>query len=388
MANVLTDLAADIYVAADVVGRELVGFIPASTINADGSETAAVGQTVRSFATREASAVDITPSMTIPEGTDQTVDNKTLTMSKQRGVQIPYTGEDVRLLNGGAGYETVYGDQIAQAMRTLVNEMEADLATEAYTNASRAVGTAGTTPFASNFDLVAEARQVLADNGMPMNDGRISLVMNTAASTKLRNLASLSSVNQAGNDTLLRQGTLLDLQGVMIKESAQVQSHTKGGATGALINNGSGEAVGQTTLTLDTITVNTTGIVAGDVVTFASDTTNKYVVNTGLVATSGDIVIGDPGLLIAAPNNNAMTIGNSFTANVMMHQKGMELAMRAPAKPIGGDAAVDVMIVQDPTSGLVFEVSVYKGFSKAMIQVGVVYGYKAWNSKAIATVMG
>jgi hypothetical protein len=29
MANVLTDLAADIYVAADVVGRELVGFIPA-----------------------------------------------------------------------------------------------------------------------------------------------------------------------------------------------------------------------------------------------------------------------------------------------------------------------------------------------------------------------
>lgn len=388
MANVLTDLAADIYVAADVVGRELVGFIPASTINADGSETAAVGQTVRSFATREASAVDITPSMTIPEGTDQTIDNKTLTMTKQRGVQIPYTGEDVRLLNGGAGYETVYGDQIAQAMRTLVNEMEADLAEEAYTNASRAVGTAGTTPFASNFDLVAEARQVLADNGMPMNDGRISLVMNTAASTKLRNLASLSSVNQAGNDTLLRQGTLLDLQGVMIKESAQVQSHTKGGATNALINNAAGEAVGQTTLTLDTITVNTTGIVAGDVVTFAADSTNKYVVNTGLVATSGDIVIGDPGLLIAAPNNNAMTIGNSFTANVMMHQKGMELAMRAPAKPVGGDAAVDVMIVQDPTSGLVFEVSVYKGFSKAMIQVGVVYGYKAWNSKAIATVMG
>ena len=27
MANVLTDLAADIYKAADVVGRELVGFI-------------------------------------------------------------------------------------------------------------------------------------------------------------------------------------------------------------------------------------------------------------------------------------------------------------------------------------------------------------------------
>ena len=28
MANVLTDLAADIYRAADIVGRELVGFYP------------------------------------------------------------------------------------------------------------------------------------------------------------------------------------------------------------------------------------------------------------------------------------------------------------------------------------------------------------------------
>ena len=386
MANVLTDLAADIYTAADIVGRELVGFIPAGTINANGVETAAVGQTVRSFATRQASAVDIAPAMTIPEGTDQTVDNKTLTLTKQRGVQIPYTGEDVRFLNGGAGYETVYGDQIAQAMRTLVNEIESDLATEAYTNASRAVGTAGTTPFASNFNTVAEARQILVDNGMPTNDNRTSLVMNTAASTKLRNLAHLQRVDQAGGSDLLRQGVLLDLQGVMMRESAQVVTHTKGAGTGYLINGA--EAAGQTTLTLDTGTVNTTGILAGDVVTFAADSANKYVVNTGLAAVAGDIVIGDNGLQVAIANNNAMTIGDTFTANIVMHQRAMELAMRAPAKPLGGDAAVDVLIVQDPNSGLVFEISVYKGFSKAMIQVGAVWGYKAWNSDAIAILMG
>ena len=386
MANVLTDLAADIYTAADIVGRELVGFIPAGTINANGVETAAVGQTVRSFATRQASAVDIAPAMTIPEGTDQTVDNKTLTLTKQRGVQIPYTGEDVRFLNGGAGYETVYGDQIAQAMRTLVNEIESDLATEAYTNASRAVGTAGTTPFASNFNTVAEARQILVDNGMPTNDNRTSLVMNTAASTKLRNLAHLQRVDQSGGSDLLRQGVLLDLQGVMMRESAQVVTHTKGAGTGYLINGA--EAAGQTTLTLDTGTVNTTGILAGDVVTFAADSANKYVVNTGLAAVAGDIVLGDNGLQVAIANNNAMTIGDTFTANIVMHQRAMELAMRAPAKPLGGDAAVDVLIVQDPNSGLVFEISVYKGFSKAMIQVGSVWGYKAWNSDAIAILMG
>ena len=45
MANTLTNLAADIYRAADIVGRELVGFIPASTVNAS-DEQVAVGQNV------------------------------------------------------------------------------------------------------------------------------------------------------------------------------------------------------------------------------------------------------------------------------------------------------------------------------------------------------
>lgn len=380
MANTLTDLAADIYKAADIVGRELVGFIPASTVNA-GSEQAAVGQTVRSFATPAATAVDISPSMTIPEGTDQTLTNKTLTITEQRGVQIPYTGEDVRFLDGGAGYETVYGAQIQQAMRTLVNEMEADLAEEAYKNASRAVGTAGTTPFASNFNTVAEARQILADNGMPVNDGQVSLVVSTAAGTNLRNLASLQQVNTAGGDDLLRRGELLNLQGVSLKESAQVISHTKGTGASILLNDAS-SAVGDTTLTVDG---GSGTILAGDIITLAGDT-NNYVVNTAL--SGGSLTIGDTGLRVAAADNAAITVGNSYTANVMMHRAGLELAMRAPAKPVGGDAAEDVLVVQDPTSGLVFEVAVYKGFNKAMIQVGAVWGYQAWNSDAMAIVMG
>ena len=380
MANVLTDLAADIYRAADIVGRELVGFIPASTVNAS-DEQVAVGQNVRSFATPSATAVTISPSMTIPEGTDQTLTNKTLTLTNQRGVQIPYTGEDVRFLDGGAGYETVYGAQIQQAMRTLVNEMEADLAEEAYKNASRAVGTAGTTPFASNFDTVAEARQILADNGMPMNDGRSSLVINTSAGTNLRNLSTLNQVNTSGNEELLRRGTMLDLMGVMIKESSQVQDHTKGTGTSYLVNNASA-AIGDTTIPADG---GSGTVLAGDIITIAGDT-NKYVVNTAL--TGGNIVIGDTGLRVAVADNAAITVGNNYTANILMHQAGMELVMRAPAKPVGGDAAEDVLIIQDPTSGLVFEVAVYKGFNKAMIQVGAVWGYKAWNSDAIAVVMG
>lgn len=386
MANVLTNLAADIYRAADIVGREAVGFIPSVTINS-GIERVAVGQTVRSHFTRSATVGDLTPAMTIPEGTDQTVDTKTMTLTKQRGVAIPWTGEDIRFVNGGAGYETVYGDQIAQAMRAICNEIEIDLATEAYQNASRAVGTAGTTPFASNLDLVVDARQILFDNGMPVTDGRLSLIMDSLAGTKMRKLTQLQKVNESGDTRLLRQGTLIDIMGAMLKESAGVVTHTKGAGTGYDFVV-AGEAVGQTTLSVEGGTVNVTGIKAGDVITHAGDAVNKYVVNTGTTAVSGDIVIGSPGLRIAGADANEITIGNSYTANVMLHQAAVELAMRAPAKPAGGDAAVDVMMVQDPHSGLVFEISVYKGFNKAMIYVAAVWGKKAWKPDGIALVMG
>jgi len=380
MANVLTDLAADIYKAADVVGRETVGFIPSSTINGDGVQRVAKGDTVRAHFTRASNASDITESMTIPEGTDQEVDSKTLSITKSRSVPIPMTGEDIKHLDNGVGYSTVYGDQIAQAMRTLTNEVETDLAVAAYKGASRAVGAAGTTPFGSNFDVIAEARQILVDNGCPTNDGRISMVLGTTAGTKMRNLANLQQANTSGSDVMLRQGVLLDLQGLMMKESGFVQAHTKGGGTSYQSNGAKSSGAG--TITLDS---GSGTILAGDVVTFAGDS-NKYVVNTAL--SGGDIVLGTPGLQAALSDNVALTVGGNFTANVAFHQSALELAIRAPAVPGGEDAALDSMIVQDPHSGLVFELRVYKGYRKQMIEVAAAWGVKAWKPDNITLLLG
>jgi len=387
MSNVLTDLAADIYKAADIVGREAVGFIPAVTMNS-GTERAAQGDTVRAHFTRKATLnTSVTPSMTIPEGDDQTVDNKTVVLNTIANVQIPWTGEDIKHVNNGSGYETIYGDQIAQAFRAITNAIEASIATEAYKNASRAFGVAGTTPFGSNFHEIAEVRQILFDNGMPVNDGNLSLVLNSLAGTNLRQLAQLQKVNESGDSSFLRQGTLLNLQGFMLKESAGVQSHTKGGGTGYDVDLGAGYAVGATTLHLDGGTVNSTGIKAGDVITFVGDT-NKYVVSTGTTEIEDDIVIGAPGLRATLANTVEATIGDSYTANVALHRAAVELAIRPLAKPFGGDAAVDVMDVQDPHSGLVFQLAVYKGYNKTMIDVTTLYQPKAWKQDGIALLLG
>ena len=380
MANVLTNLAADIYKAADVVGRELVGFIPAVTVNGDAVTRVAKGDPVRSHFTRTPTvSTSFAPSMTIPEGTDQTVDNKTMTVDTFATVQIPWTGEDMKHVNNGSGFETIYGDQIRQAMRAICNTIELSLFTTAYQGASRATGTAGTTPFASTIDVVADVRKILVDNGCPM-DGNVSLVMNTAAGAAMRKLTNLYKVNEAGGSDMLRQGVLLDLQGLMLRESAQISQVTKGTGAGYLLNGAL--AVGATTITVDT---GSNTILAGDIVTFAG-TTDKYVVNTAL--SGGSFTIGAPGSLAVEADNDAVTVGNNYTPNMAFHKSAIELAIRPPALPMGGDAAVDMMTIQDPFSGLVFEIAAYKGYQKAMFEVRCLYGSKAWKSQHIATVLG
>ena len=379
MANVLTDLAGDIYRAADIVGRELTGASSSVLRNAS-SERAAIGDPIRSFFTQQATAITPTPSMTIPEGTDQTVDNKTLTITNDRAVQIPWTGEDIRHVNNGSGFESIYGDQIRQAMRAIANEIEADVLTEGYKNASRAVGTAGTTPFGSDFDVVAEARQILVDNGTP-TDNQISMVLNTLAGTKLRNLAQLQRVNESGGGELLRQGALLDLQGIMLKESAGVQSHTKG--TGTDYDTNGALAVGATVITADS---GNGTVVPGDVVTFAGDAVNKYVVVKELAG--GSFEIASPGLRVAIADNADIVVGNNYTGNIVFHRNAIELVMRAPAMPAGGDTADDEMMVQDPNSGLVFAIRSYKGYRKAMFEVGAVWGAKTWKPDFVAAIQG
>jgi len=386
MANVLTDLSADIFKSADVVGRELSGTISSVLINADGSERVAVGDTVRSHFTRQPSAsVAVTPSMTIPQGTDQTVDNKTATITKSQAIQIPWTGEDMKSVNNGSGFDTIYGDQIAQAMRTLTNEIGTDLNTDIYQNASRAVGTAGTTPFASNFDLVAEGVQILVDNGCPKD--QITMILNTNAGTKLKNLAQLQKANESASDVLLRQGVLLDLQGVGIKEDAQIQTHTKGTGASATTNN-AGYAIGATVITLASAGTGT--IVVGDVITIAGDT-NKYVVASGDtdVSDGGTITLAEPGLRVALTTSaTAVTVEATGARNIMLRRSAAELIIRPPALPDGGDAATDGMIVQDPFSGLVFEIRVYEGYKKKMFEVAVAYGYKTWKPEHVAIVHG
>lgn len=383
MANTLTDVTNDMYKAAEIVGKQLVGVIPSVTVNS-GSEAVALGATIDSFSTPEPVVnSSVTPAMTIPEGDDQTIAAKSFTVSQVANVQIPWTGEEQAAVGTSYNFETVYGNQILRAIKKIATTIEAYSAGVCYKSASRAYGTAGTTPFGTNFDAVAKIRQILVDNEM-FDEGLVSLILNSDAGTNLRNLAQLQKANEGASDELLRRGTLLDLQGIMLKESNGIAYHTKGTATG--LDNVGGAAIGDTSISLDGGDGGT--LLPGDVVTFAADTANKYIVNTGFTAASGTAVLGDPGTRLAITAADEMTIGASYRANLAIYQPAVELAMRPMKEPKGGDAATDRMVIQDPVSGLTFVASLYKGFKKNMLDITTVYDAKVWEPAGVAVLLG
>lgn len=385
MANTLTNLIPDIYAALDVVSREQVGMIPSVMMDAQVNRVA-VGQTLRVPVAPASSAADITPAVTPPDAGDQTISNVTVTISKARRVIVRWNGEEEAGMESGVGFRLLLQNQFAQAMRTLCNEIEADL-TGLYNKASRACGTAGTAPFgtAGDFSDAANVRKILIDNGAPVSDLR--LVVDTAAGASIR--GKQASVAVQGGDTLLRQGVLQEMGGMMIRESGQIKTHTKGTGASATTSN-AGFALGATTLALASAGTGT--IVAGDVITLATENANiPYVVTTGDtdVSNGGSIVIGAPGLLKAITTaTRAITIGANYTANLCFAQSAILLAVRPPMIPTDGDAATDSMIVTDPRSGLSFEVRLYPQYRQLSYEIGIAWGVQVIKPEHLAILMG
>lgn len=377
MANTLTNLIPTILAAADVVSREMTGFIPSVTL-VPGAEGVAKDQTIRYPVTPAMVSTAITPATTGPTPVDQTVGSDTMTITDVESVKWAYNGDEETSLGGNLN--PVLQGQFAQAMRVLSNKIELALAA-LYLKSSNAYGAAATAPFASSVIDTAQLLKIMIDNGAPTGD--LQLVLNTTGGASLRTLGQLTKANEAADNTLLRQGVLLDLHGFAIRESGQVKSHTAGTAANATTD-ATGYAVGTTTLTL--ASAGTGSILTGDVVSFAGDS-NKYVVVTGDadVSGGGTLVLQAPGLKVAmSAATKAITVTATHGANMAFSRSAMHLVTRTPLMPAGGDSADDVTTITDPRSGLSFQVAKYRQYRQTTYEVGIAWGVKASKVEHIA----
>lgn len=379
MSNTLTDLIPDLYASLDVVSRELVGIIPAVT-TAPSVNRAAVGQKVRVGVAPTSNAMeDATPSMSPPASADQTIGNTAIEIQKSKVVPFSWSGnEQTGLDNNGAGYDYIRAGQIVQAMRTLTNAVEADLA-GLYKTFSRATGTPGTVPFstAGDFSDASQVLKILKDNGAPVSDNH--LILGTGAGANF--LGKQAQVQMQGTDIIARQGVLARTSGMELRESGQIITPDAGTATTPKTDN-AGYAIGAT----EFVTTTAGGMLAGDVITFAGDT-NQYILAEDSTATA--VVINTPGLRKAIPKSaTEITLVATAARNMAFNRSALVLATRLPERPKEGDNALDVMTITDPRSGLSFEVAMYGGYRKVRYEIGLAWGVQNIKPEHTAILLG
>jgi hypothetical protein len=313
--------------------------------------------------------------MSVPSAIDQTVTNSSLTLSKNKYAGFSWTGEESYAMDQGPGFLSVQQDQIAQALRVLTNEMENDLCDALAAGASRAYGTAGTTPFASTLADSAQIRKILDDNGAPPSSR--SLVIDTAAGANLRTLGQLTKANEAGGSMTLRDGELLNMHGFSIRESAQINNAAAGTGSGYLVNDAS-LSEGDTSITTDT---GTGTVLAGDVVTIGN---HKYVVATALAANV--FTISAPGLKEDIADSAAITVNAASARNLAFSSDAITLATRLPV--FGNDLAVDEAVITDPRTNISFNLRQYAGDGMTLYRIHALWGWAVNKPEHAAILLG
>ncbi len=382
MASIMTSLAPVLYSAAQVVSGEPFGVVDSINASFD-DKRVAKGDTVSVPYAPPQSNTGFTPAAYVPEGTCITAPTPiAVTITKSQKNSMVLTGEQIRSLENGQNYQEWARQWAAQAMRALRNEAEADACLAIKYGASRAVGTAGTTPFASSLDALADVKQILQDNGAPLAD--LQFVGNTNTWANLSKLAIIQQASQAGSDAERRSGSVGRQNGFRLQASAGIAAHVKGDGSSYVIDATSALIAGSTAL--KTSTAGSGSILAGDILSLQSDT-NKYVCNVGC-ATAGSVspfTIGRPGLRVATVAAKTITIGNGYTPNFAFERSAVVGIMRPPLVP---DSPVIKQQFVSDGKGMTYLFLECVQYGQVTWEMHLAWGFKVVQGEHVAILMG
>jgi hypothetical protein len=389
MGTVLDAYIGHAWEAVSNLSRETVGFIPAA-YKSTSADKVKFNQEIQIPFGIVGDAVDTPIGFGVPtaQTNAEPLNYVSLVMNKRKTVPIDIDGEDQAGLAMTGTEADVRTQQFSEAFRKIVNLMEADMSDAAVIGSSRAVGSAGTSPFATagDFTTFAQAQNVLDSNGASPND-RVMILSSAAKTDLMGKQGTIFNSNQYGSSDPRMYGVINEnMYGFAVRSSIKLAKHTAGGGTlyvlaSAVVGADTGD--GDTDMSVGT---GTGTILAGDYVTLAGDT-NKYIVGTGITA-PGTAVINKPGFRQSAAISTAVTLGSTYTPSIGFQKNAIVLATRTPFYPREGDGALGREYVTDPVSGITFEIAMYPGQRKTQIQVSACWGVKVVNPRHVVTMLG
>lgn len=351
-------------------------------VNTDYSAAAAQpGTTIRIPTVPTATVAAITPAATPPANTDTTYASVDVALDQWYGSEFYLTDKDKHEIQSG-----ILPRRAEASLTAITDHIDNAILVAGAAFASRALGTAGTAPFATLPLAVDTMTQLSINKASKM--GR-HVVTDPIGSANVLSLTSFQESSFVGDVTAMTDGAFNGNRRIGAQwweDQNAGYTHTAGGGTGYLSNLGATLPIGSTSIILDT-GGGTTTVLAGDVVTFAGDA-NQYVVTTGIAAATGTITIGAPGLRQTLANNVAMTIvsvGSTHKKSLAFQRDAIVFASR-PQMP--SDATATMQALSDPISGLSINMEVSRQHYQDKWSLSVLYGTKGIESRGILQILG
>jgi hypothetical protein len=304
----------------------------------------------------------VAPGNTPPSTADVSPTKVSLQLNKWYEAPFYLTDKDMlEVMNGTIPM------QASEAIKALVNQVEADIFSAIELGVFGYAGVAGATPFATDLSEWTAARTVLSKQLAPMGEKRV--VLNTDAVGNAILLRAFQDTNFGAGAEQLAMGQFARKLGAAWFEDQNVPSHTAGTGTGYLVNNGAGYPAGTKTITTDT---GSGTVLAGDIVVL-SGVTGTYKVASSVGGASVTSIVLVNGLAGAVLDNATITIKASHVLNVAFHPDCIAFGSRpfAGADPMG---IGHYMSAVDPISGLTLRLEVSREHKRTRFSYDMLYG--------------
>ncbi|HZM00992.1 MAG TPA: P22 phage major capsid protein family protein [Planctomycetota bacterium] len=368
MANTLTDVMPKILGRAHLLLRKKL-LLP-RLVNTDWSDEAAMpGDTIDVPLPASYTATDVTPAATPPTPADTTPTKVQIPLSKHKHADFFLADTDLMKIEKEKHFLPMQTEAAVDALARIVNT---DIFAE-YKGVFGYVGTAGTTPFASDITGATLSKKTLNRQLCPKGNRRF--VLDHDAEANALNLAPFRDASQSADANVITEGEVGRKLGFDWFSDDDVPTHTAGTGASATTNN-AGYAIGIKTVTLASAGTGT--ILVGDIITFAGHT-QTYVVTSGDADVSnGGTISFYPGLQVAlAASTIAITLKASHVVNLAFHREAFAFATRPIADAVrffkGGS---EISSLTDPQTGITLRLEVMRQYKQTAWDFDISYGVK------------
>lgn len=362
MANTLTNVIPQLLAQGLMALRQ--NAVMARLVNSDyGTEAASKGQTITIPIPSAVTASAVTASQISPAAVNVVPTKADITMDQWYEAPFAMTDKDnMDCMNG------ILPMQASEAIKSLINVADAYILGK-YPGIYGYVGTAGTTPFASDSSDVTAARKVLNNQLAPMDDRRFTI--NADAEANALGLRAFQDMSFSGSATEITEGKINRKFGFDWHMDQNIPTHTAGTAVGATTD-ATGYAVGLKGVTL--ASAGTGSILTGDIITFAGDTQTYVIVTGDASVAGGGTLTFEPGLkVIIAAAATAITVKASHAVNLAFHRDAFAFVSRPLADNTQGLGNI-IQSATDPISGISLRLEVSREYKQTRYSFDILFG--------------